>query len=361
LLCAGQNSRIKGDASIAMLSVGSLAIGYLLMNRFGGSTNITGDVCTTLFGSTSILTLTTSDVKLCAILSSFVVAVFIIFYNKIFAVTFDESFAQSAGTRVRAYNLFLAVVVAIIIVLAMTLVGSLLISALIIFPALSAMRVCKSFRGVTICSSVISVVCAFTGILISTVSSTPVGSTIVAMDILAFLLFAFLGFLRNRGSLRSNASILLALLLAFAGGCGKEAPKPPPAEEVSSGPRIDLDLTTLSEMMAYTQVFYIMQKPQDYNGQRIRMQGTLLVTEDPITHAKVFNCNISDSAGCCAKMVPFVRKGNYTWPQDYPPKGTVIRVTGKFEVHVEKGFAVGMDRVIAQLNDAEMEVGPPSK
>ena len=149
LLRAGQNTRIKGDAAIAMISVGALAIGYLLMNLFSTSPNISGDVCSTLFGSTSILTLTKGEVWLCAILS-IVVAIFILFYNKIFAVTFDENFAKATGTRANAYNLLIAVVIAVIIVLAMNLVGSLLISALVIFPALSAMRMFKSFRSVSV-------------------------------------------------------------------------------------------------------------------------------------------------------------------------------------------------------------------
>lgn len=187
LLRAGQNTRIKGDAAIAMISVGALAIGYLLMNLFSTSPNISGDVCSTLFGSTSILTLTKGEVWLCAILSIVVVAIFILFYNKIFAVTFDENFAKATGTRANAYNLLIAVVIAVIIVLAMNLVGSLLISALVIFPALSAMRLFKSFRSVTISAAVMSVFSAAGGILISILAGTPVGSTIVAVDIAVFL------------------------------------------------------------------------------------------------------------------------------------------------------------------------------
>ena len=188
LLRAGQNTRIKGDAAIAMISVGALAIGYLLMNLFSTSPNISGDVCSTLFGSTSILTLTKGEVWLCAILSVVVVAIFILFYNKIFAVTFDENFARATGTRANAYNLLIAVVIAVIIVLAMNLVGSLLISALVIFPALSAMRLFKSFRSVTISAAVLSVLSAAAGILISILAGTPVGSTIVAVDIAVFLI-----------------------------------------------------------------------------------------------------------------------------------------------------------------------------
>ena len=192
LLRTGQNAKIKGDAAIAMISVGALAIGYMLLNLFPTSSNVSSDVCTSLFGSTSILTLTQLEVWLCIGLSVAVVVIFLLFYNKIFAVTFDEDFAHSTGTRVERYNLLIAVVIAVIIVLAMNLVGSLLISALIIFPAMSAMRVFRSFKGVTICSAVVSVTCAVLGILISLVYSTPVGSTVVGVDICAFLIFCAL-------------------------------------------------------------------------------------------------------------------------------------------------------------------------
>ena len=176
------------NAAIAMISVGTLALGYLLLNVFSASSNVSGDVCTTLFGSTSILTLSKTDVILCLALTAIVILVFILFYNRIFAVTFDESFASATGTNTKAYNTLIAVVTAVVIVLAMNLVGALLISALIIFPALSAMRLFKSFRSVIISSAIISVTCALIGIFIAILYGTPVGSTIVAADIAAFLI-----------------------------------------------------------------------------------------------------------------------------------------------------------------------------
>ena len=193
LLRSGQNAKIKGDAAIAMLSVGALAMGYLLMNIFGTASNLAGEISTTLFGSTTILTLTMQDVILCLILSALVVAMFIVFYHRIFAVTFDETFARAVGIRAGAWNLLIAVMIALVVVLAMNLVGALLVSALVIFPALSAMRVFQSFRAVTICSVILSVVCALAGILISILAGTPVGSTIVAADIVAFALCLLLG------------------------------------------------------------------------------------------------------------------------------------------------------------------------
>lgn len=193
LLRGGQNAKIKGDAALAMISVGSLAIGYLIMNLFSTSANISGDVCSTLFGSTSILTLSAYDVWACVILSIVVVVAFIVLYHKIFAVTFDETFAKATGMKVEAYNLFLAVLTAVIIVLAMNLVGSLLISALVIFPAVSAMRVFRSFKAVMLCAAVISVICALLGIFTSILAGTPVGSTIVAVNIVMLIVFAVLG------------------------------------------------------------------------------------------------------------------------------------------------------------------------
>jgi zinc transport system permease protein len=197
LLRTGQNTKVKGDAAIAMISVGALAFGYLLMNLFATSSNLAGDVCTTLFGSTSILTLTSADVWICIALSIAVLLIFVLFYNKIFAVTFDETFSKAAGVRVERYNLLIAVVIAVIIVLAMNLVGSLLISALIIFPALSSMRLFGNFKSVTVFSAGLSVICALSGMLISILAGTPVGSTIVAVDVLAFVLCSAAGRMRG--------------------------------------------------------------------------------------------------------------------------------------------------------------------
>lgn len=197
LLRTGQNTKIKGDAAVAMISVGALAVGYMLMHLFPSSSNVSGDVCSTLFGSTSMLTLRKSDVVLCIVMAVIVLLTFVLFYNKIFAVTFDESFAQASGIHVNGYNLLIAVITSVIIVLAMNLVGSLLISALIIFPALSAMRLFRSFRSVILCSAVISVVSAASGIVLSILFSTPVGATIVVADMTVFFLFSLISFCRG--------------------------------------------------------------------------------------------------------------------------------------------------------------------
>ena len=198
LLKTGTNTKIKGDAALAMFSVGSMAFGYLLLNMFSASANVSGDVCSTLFGSTSILTLTKADVWVCVVMSVLVILTYVLFYNKIFAVTFDENFARATGVNASAYNLLIAVITAVIIVLAMNLVGALLTSALIIFPALSAMRMFHTFRQVVICSAVIAVLSSALGIIASIAISSPVGATIVVTYILVVAGFSLAGRLARR-------------------------------------------------------------------------------------------------------------------------------------------------------------------
>ena len=197
LLKTGQNTKIKGDAAIAMVSAGALALGYLVMSLFSSSSNVSGDVCSTLFGSFSIITLSLGEVILCITLSVAVILLFIFLYNRIFAITFDENFAKASGIKASLYNLLVAVITAIIIVLAMNLVGSLLISALLIFPALSAMRVSRTFKGVVVCSAIISTFCAVFGVITAILCSTPVGPTVVAADLIAFLICFAVGKLKK--------------------------------------------------------------------------------------------------------------------------------------------------------------------
>lgn len=195
LLLADEKRLIKGDSAIAMLSAGSLAVGYLLLNLFPSSDtgSLSGDVCASLFGSTSMMTLSESDVWLCVGLSVAVMGFFVIFYRKIFAVTFDEGFATSAGVRVKLYNFLIAAVSGVVIVLAMKLVGALLISALIIFPALSAMRVFRSFRSVVLCSAILSVAGSLLGLLAALLLSTPTGASVAVVHIVIFAVFTLVG------------------------------------------------------------------------------------------------------------------------------------------------------------------------
>ncbi len=195
LMGSNEKKKIKGDAAIAMLSVGSLAFGYLLLNLFPNKRtgNLSGDVCSTLFGSMSILTLSDFDVILCIVLSLVVVLFFVLFYHRIFSVTFDESFASATGIRCNLYKFLLSVIIAVVIVLSMQLVGSLLISALIVFPVLSSERIFRSFLSVVITSASIGVFCAILGIIISIILSTPIGTTVVCINVVVFAVCFVLG------------------------------------------------------------------------------------------------------------------------------------------------------------------------
>lgn len=327
MLKAGQHTAIMGDAAVAILSVASLAIGYLLVNLFSTSTNLSGDVCTTLFGSTSILTLSKFDVWLSTGLSLAVIAIFILFYNKIFACTFDEDFARATGTPVTAYNFFIAVVIAVIIVLAMKLVGALLISALIIFPALSAMRVFRSFLAVTICSAVLSFFCSLAGMLVSIVGGTPVGSTIVCFNLGVFILFSIYGLIqrRFRVSIPATATACLALGILFSGcSCSKnESAKPVQTTAPADGRKIDLDLTQESATMAWTHAYYMDQNPDDYAGLRVRIAGRFGYVKDKTTNENIPACIVTDATACCQMHFEFKQDAS-----PYPTEGTQIILTG---------------------------------
>lgn len=458
LLRTGKKTRIKGDAAIAMISVGALAFGYLIMNLFSTSSNLTGDVCSTLFGSTSILTLTQNEVLLCAILSVVVILIFIFFYHKIFTVTFDEDFAKAVGTNTGTYQLIIAVTIAVIIVLAMNLVGSLLISALVIFPALSAMRLFHSFRAVTIFSALLSVFCALSGILISVLAGTPVGSTIVAVDVAGFFLCCLVEkvFSRNK---RKNSVLLGLFLVMLLMGCAKKntipvvsatnataqdssassldslpkasaeassqtgetssatsdnlesktlsetlgsqesktasaasdrresttsstAPdrqesknasvtssrkktdssvqdgtaggtndskaaavsgKKEKAEKSSANKapskpeKVDLDLTTMSSTMVYSEVFNMVTTPENYIGKTVKMRGTYMYYYDEKPNRYYFFCLISDAMACCSQGIEFALTKDYHYPEDYPKPDDEITVVGVFDSYEEEG------------------------
>ena len=187
----------QGDSSLAMLSVGALALGYLLMNLFSNSANVAGDVCGVLFGSTSILTLTTADVAISLVLAIVVIVFFVLFYHQIFLITFDEEYATAIGLPVERIKTAMGVIMAVVIVISMNLVGALLITALVAFPVRSAMRLHHSYKSVMVSSSIISVVCVLAGMLVSIVVGTPVGSTVIAVDALAYLAIAAACYVRN--------------------------------------------------------------------------------------------------------------------------------------------------------------------
>ena len=192
LLKLGQNAKLKGDSLIAILSVSALGVGYFLMNVFSTSSNVSGDVCSALFGSNKLLALNMTDVIISIVICIVIIALYLCFYNKIFSVTFDENYAKATGINTEIYNISTAVIIAILIVLAMSLIGSLLVSALIIFPALSSMRIFNSFKKVIISSAIFALISSFLGISISILFATPVGATIVVIELIGFIIFSII-------------------------------------------------------------------------------------------------------------------------------------------------------------------------
>lgn len=193
LLRISENSKIKGDAAIALISTSSLAIGVVVISL---TTGMNTDVCNYMFGS--ILAMSKNDVALSIALAVVVLSLFVLFYNKIFAVTFDETFAQATGTKTGLYNMLIAFLTAITIVLGMRMMGALLISSLIIFPALTSMRTCKKFKSVTICSALVSLICFFIGVVISYLYATPTGASVVIVNVIVFMLFWGVGLMKGR-------------------------------------------------------------------------------------------------------------------------------------------------------------------
>ncbi len=198
LLRISENGKIKGDAAIALISTGSMAIGVMVISV---TTGMNTDVCNYMFGS--ILAMSDFDVKLSITLSVVVMILFVFFYNKIFGVTFDENFSKAIGTKTGIYNMLIAFLTAITIVLGMRMMGALLISSLIIFPALTSMRVCKRFKTVTICSAIISVICFFMGVVVSYVFETPTGASVVSVNMVMFILYSIIGMFVRTGKKKS--------------------------------------------------------------------------------------------------------------------------------------------------------------
>lgn len=192
LLRISGNAKIKGDAAIALISTTSLAVGVMVISL---TTGMNTDVYNYMFGS--ILAMSAEDVKLSLVLSVFVLILFIVFYHKIFAITFDETFARATGVKAGVYNTLIAVLTAVTIVLGMRMMGALLISSLIIFPALTSMRVCRTFKSVIINAAVISVVCLIAGVTLSYVAATPAGASVVLANLVMMVLYTIVGAVKN--------------------------------------------------------------------------------------------------------------------------------------------------------------------
>ena len=192
LLRISGNAKIKGDAAIALISTTSLAVGVMVISL---TTGMNTDVYNYMFGS--ILAMSAEDVKLSLVLSVFVLILFIVFYHKIFAITFDETFARATGVKAGVYNTLIAVLTAVTIMLGMRMMGALLISSLIIFPALTSMRVCRTFKSVIINAAVISVVCLIAGVTLSYVAATPAGASVVLANLVMMVLYTIVGAVKN--------------------------------------------------------------------------------------------------------------------------------------------------------------------
>ena len=350
LLRTGQNAKIKGDAAIAMISVGALAIGYLVMNIFSTSSNLSGDVCSTLFGSTSILTLSPVEVWLCVGMSVLVVVVFILFYNKIFAVTFDEDFARATGTKAGLYNLLIAIVVAIIIVLAMSIVRYADVQEL---PQRDDLR--RSFVGVVFADWYSGIYPRRnTGRLDNRCCSDCRFRSIVA---------GRYGYRRCEKMKKLFCVVLIILMLCSLVACGGEENKetadnqtpnasasqnqpmekesvsaPAASESVQSTDGIDVDLTKLSSTMVYSEVYNMLYTPDDYIGKTVKMKGAFAYYEDPETKEQYFACIIADAMACCSQGLDFIPTDEYTYPDDYPELNAEITVTGAFEIYEKNGI-----------------------
>ncbi|MDR0710399.1 MAG: metal ABC transporter permease [Spirochaetaceae bacterium] len=286
LLRLSENSKIKGDAAIALICTSSLAIGVVIISQ---TTGMNTDVCNYLFGS--ILAMSKTDVQLSIVLSITVLTLFIVFYNKLFAITFDETFAKATGVKTGVYNMLIAFLTAITIVLGMRMMGAMLISSLIVFPALTSMRLFKKFKSVTLCSALLSVVCFFTGVIISYIYATPTGASVVMINIFAFILFWGISVFARQGKAVKTASLASMAALFFFFGCGNAKsilqksntagtlsvalPKDLAAGEpvLERAEADEKAVIEIKEKMFIAQINDVYLNPEDYLGRTINLEG----------------------------------------------------------------------------------------
>jgi zinc transport system permease protein len=363
LLRLSEHTKLRGDAAIALFSTGALAIGVMLISM---TTGMNTDVCNYLFGS--ILAMSKADVRLSVILSAAVLFLFVVFYNKIFAVTFDETFARATGVRAGLYNMIIALLTAVTIVLGMRMMGALLISSLIIFPALSSMRLFKSFRAVTVSSALISVLCFLAGIVVSYAAATPTGASVVFFNMIVFAVFAILGVLRSRRGFAKAAAILVVLTL---GSCAKgpvlNTPKNvagtrsvelPASAQAAEDPLAAFDFSPstagndvikIKEKMFIAQVNDVYLNPEDYLGKTIQLEG-IFKTDSYDDLSRQFCFVLRNGPGCCGNdgSVGF----EIAWPEaaginsaaplasghKYPGQDQWVEAAGQLSAYEEEGF-----------------------
>jgi zinc transport system permease protein len=358
LLRLSENSKIKGDAAIALISTSSLAIGVVVISL---TTGMNTDVCNYLFGS--ILAMNKQDVYLSLFLSLVVLVLFLLFYNKIFAITFDETFARATGTKVGLYNMLIAFLTAVTIVLGMRMMGALLISSLIIFPALSSMRLCKKFLSVTICSAVISVLCFFIGIVISYVYATPTGASVVLVNIALFMLFGGINLLKNRrikaalalgmvfftgcgkggtGSVRTNQAGTVSVALPAAAAPVESLPvsfeKPAQTQEEAPVQNSSLapdSVIEIKEKMFIAQTNDVYLNPEDYMGKTFRLEGLFKTLS--YEGGSDYYFVLRYGPGCCGNdgSAGF----EVAWNGAFPQEDDWVEAVGELSAYQEDGYS----------------------
>jgi len=315
LLRLSENSKIKGDAAIALISTSSLAIGVIVISL---TTGMNTDVCNYLFGS--ILAMSKNDVYLSVALSIMVLILFFFFYHKLFAITFDETFAKTGGVKTGIYNMLIAFLTALTIVLGMRMMGAMLISSLIIFPALSSMRVFKKFRSVTISSAIVSAFCFFTGVVISYVYATPTGASVVAVNIVVFALFW--GIEHMKRPLTASAVVLIMFLLI---GCAKAENK--------------ANVIEIKEKMFISQVNDVYLNKEDYFGKTIKLEG-IFKMEYSTERAEPYCFVLRYGPGCCGTdgNVGFEVAWMNNKKKAYPEKDAWVEAAGVLKTYEEDNF-----------------------
>jgi zinc transport system permease protein len=350
LLRLSENSKIKGDAAIALISTSSLAIGVVIISQ---TTGMNTDVCNYLFGS--ILALSKTDVHLSIALSVIVLTLFVVFYNKLFAITFDETFAKATGVKTGAYNMLIAFLTAITIVLGMRMMGAMLISSLIIFPALTSMRLLKKFKSVTICSAILSIGCFFIGIIISYVYATPTGASVVMINIIAFLLFWGINTLIKERKTMKKVSIVSLVAVLFLFGCGNIKTVSQKANIAGTlsvvfpagnyeGGSIPAKVTTESTVIEIREKMFIAQtndvylNPEDYLGKTIKLEG-LFKQEQYEENYPAYCFVLRYGPGCCGS------DGNagfeVAWDKvdkSYPNDEDWVEAVGVLKTYEEDGY-----------------------
>jgi zinc transport system permease protein len=350
LLRLSENSTIKGDAAIALISTGSLAVGVIIISQ---TTGMNTDVCNYLFGS--ILAMNKNDVYLSIALSAAVLVLFVLFYNTLFAITFDETFAKATGVNTGVYTMLIAFLTAITIVLGMRMMGAMLISSLIIFPALTSMRVLKKFKSVTVCSACISILCFFAGITISYLYAIPTGASVVMINSIAFLLFWGINVLKKEKGKVKNVCLFSIVFVLLISGCGNEkniAKKsnaagtqsvilPGGISEMVSTAKDTASMIEIKEKMFIAQTNDVYLNPEDYLGRMIKLEG-LFKLENYTGEDTNYCFVLRYGPGCCGN------DGNagfeVAWDKDvstdtvYPAVDDWVEATGVLKTYEEDGY-----------------------